>query len=624
MNSTRAIPPLGTPAERFEAGLERLNRLREFAGPAEAFWPLLLETTTLLAGARYGLLYRQAPGEVLQHVAAWPADAPGCPGLPVFLRAAPEAARAAAQREAALAPLNGVSSGPQPYALAVRWHVASSGSTLVTVYYLEAASETQAAAALRHLRLVSDVPSLYQWRKRAAEAQVTLAHLAAVTDLIAQLNARERFAALALTLVNELASRHQCTRVGLGWCRGPYVRLQALSHTDRFEKKMEAVRKLEQAMEEALDQNDVICWPSPENDSRITRDHAAYAAHQSARFLCSVPLRLDGQPVGVLTLERAHGPFTEEEQQLLLLTGELVVRRLKERYEADRWFGARWAGAARQRLQRWLGPEHTWAKVGALAGALALGVLCFGGMKYRVEAPFQLRTEDVAVITAPFAGYIAEVPREVGDLIQPGEPLLRLDTRELLLEEAAILADLERARREAEKARAREALADMRVAEAQAQQAQARLELVRYRLALATLVSPFAGVVVEGDLKHHLGAPVKPGDPLFRVARIDRFYFECRVRETDVHEVQVGAPGQIAFRSQPALKFPIRVERIEPAAQTHDGQNVFLVRCVPEGPVPDWWRPGMAGVAKIHVGHRSFLWILTHRTVDFLRMFFWL
>jgi len=237
MNSTRAIPPLGTPAERFEAGLERLNRLREFAGPAEAFWPLLLETTTLLAGARYGLLYRQAPGEVLQHVAAWPADAPGCPGLPVFLRAAPEAARAAAQREAALAPLNGVSSGPQPYALAVRWHVASSGSTLVTVYYLEAASETQAAAALRHLRLVSDVPSLYQWRKRAAEAQVTLAHLAAVTDLIAQLNARERFAALALTLVNELASRHQCTRVGLGWCRGPYVRLQALSHTDRFEKK---------------------------------------------------------------------------------------------------------------------------------------------------------------------------------------------------------------------------------------------------------------------------------------------------------------------------------------------------------------------------------------------------
>jgi len=40
--------------------------------------------------------------------------------------------------------------------------------------------------------------------------------------------------------------------------------------------------------------------------------------------------------------------------------------------------------------------------------------------------------------------------------------------------------------------------------------------------------------------------------------------------------------------------------------------------------VPDWWRPGMAGVAKIHVGHRSFLWILTHRTVDFLRMFFWL
>ncbi len=544
--------------------------------------------------------------------------------MPVFLRAAPEVARAAGQREAAVAPLNGSGSAPQPYAVSVRWEGPAVGPALVTVYYLEAASETQAAAALRHLRLVSDVPRLYQWRKRAAEAQVALAHLAAVTDLVAQLNARDRFAALALTLVNELASRLQCARVALGWCHGPYIRLQAISHTDRFEKKMEAVRRLEQAMEEALDQNDVVLWPPPENDPRITRDHAAYAAYQSANFLCSVPLRLDGRTVGILTLERGTGPFTEEEQRLLLLTGELVVRRLAERYEADRWFGARWTSAARRRLQRWLGVEHTWAKVGALTGAVALGVLCFGGMDYRVEASFQLRTEDVAVLTAPFAGYIAEVRREVGDLVQPGDPLLSLDTRELWLEEAATLADLERARREVEKARAREALADMRVAEAQVQQAQARLDLVRYRLELATLVSPFAGVVVEGDLKQHLGAPVKPGDPLFKIARTDRFYFECRVRETDIHQVQLHAPGQVAFLSQPALKFPVRVERIEPVAQPHDGQNVFRVRCLPEGPVPEWWRPGMAGVAKIHVGHRSFLWILTHRTVDFLRMFFWL
>jgi hypothetical protein len=32
----------------------------------------------------------------------------------------------------------------------------------------------------------------------------------------------------------------------------------------------------------------------------------------------------------------------------------------------------------------------------------------------------------------------------------------------------------------------------------------------------------------------------------------------------------------------------------------------------------------MSGVAKLNVGKRTFFWIISHRTVDFLRMYFWL
>ena len=39
--------------------------------------------------------------------------------------------------------------------------------------------------------------------------------------------------------------------------------------------------------------------------------------------------------------------------------------------------------------------------------------------------------------------------------------------------------------------------------------------------------------------------------------------------------------------------------------------------------IEDWWRPGMAGVAKINTGQRSLLWIFTHRLEDFLRMKLW-
>jgi acyl CoA:acetate/3-ketoacid CoA transferase beta subunit len=36
------------------------------------------------------------------------------------------------------------------------------------------------------------------------------------------------------------------------------------------------------------------------------------------------------------------------------------------------------------------------------------------------------------------------------------------------------------------------------------------------------------------------------------------------------------------------------------------------------------WRPGMGGNARILIGERPVLWILTHRTVRFLREYFWL
>ena len=54
-----------------------------------------------------------------------------------------------------------------------------------------------------------------------------------------------------------------------------------------------------------------------------------------------------------------------------------------------------------------------------------------------------------------------------------------------------------------------------------------------------------------------------------------------------------------------------------------EGKNVFLVRCDVEGTPEGWWKPGMSGVCKLNVGDRRLIWIITHRTVDFLRMWFW-
>lgn len=259
----------------------------------------------------------------------------------------------------------------------------------------------------------------------------------------------------------------------------------------------------------------------------------------------------------------------------------------------------------------------------AIGGAIALAVLFFGRIQYRVEAPFILRTENVAYLSAPFNGFIAEVDVEIGDTVKREQRLLGLDQRDLLLEEGGAAADLARYRREEEKARAANELAEMRISQAQAEQARVRLELVRYQLSQAEIKSPFDAIVVEGDLKKRLGAPVQQGDILFKVARLDRLYVEGRVHERDIHEVEAGAAVDIAFASQPKDTFHAKVILIEPVAVTQDQENQFVVRCELAGAPADWWRPGMTGVAKVEAGRRTFAWILFHRTIDFLRLLLW-
>jgi multidrug resistance efflux pump len=283
-------------------------------------------------------------------------------------------------------------------------------------------------------------------------------------------------------------------------------------------------------------------------------------------------------------------------------------------------------------LGKVIGPEHTWAKLLSLLGVAAVVVLLLPIFTYRVEGNFLVRSDEVAFLTAPFDGYIRSVPVRPGDPVAAGGTLLALDTADLELEEASAAADLNRYLREADKARAEAeigrtnkspSLAEMRIALAMADQASARLDLVRHRLKQAEIKAPFDGVLVEGDLRQRVGAPVREGDALFKVARVDTQYVEAEISERDVHEILDKTRGEVAFIAQPKLKFPIRVVRIEPAAVAKDCRNVSTVRAAFTGPIQAWWRPGMSGVCKLFVEKRTLLWIVSHRTMDFLRLWLW-
>lgn len=603
--------------------LERLERIRRFSGPPNEFWQAFLEESAHLIHAKLGFLLIQGEEAAWRKVLVWPVGSPEgskSAGLDLRIRDIAEAAvvQGFAFEKNEMAGGKKLDGGM----VGVRLKIEDERSSVAVFLLDEGDGPTIEEAAVR-LTLIADSPAVYQMGHLVGRAKSDVLKFSEALDLMTLLNAEKRYMAAAMTFCNELASRYRCDRVSLGWIKGAYVRVQAISHMERFEKKMGVVQSLELAMEEAFDQEEEIVWPRPENNRSVIRDHEAFSRDQGSKYLVSLTVRLDDKPVGVVTCERTDNPFTEEDVRGLRVLCDQAARRLGDLKRHDRWFGAKLVTTTREGLAKLFGVEHTFAKLVGVILCVVLAFLIFGTLTYRVEAPFILKTDDLAYLPAPYDGYIHKVHVKIGDLVNKLDPLLSLDTRELLLEESTAVANQNRYSREAAKARSQNALADMKVAMALEEQANARLEMVRYHLDHAQLKAPFAGIVVEGDLKELLGAPVKKGDILFKVALIEKMYVELKVDERDIHEVKAGAVGEIAFVSRPDLKFPIKVERIDPVSVTDAGVNVYLIRASFPEALSSWWRPGMSGIAKIDVGKRNVLWIFTHRTIDFLRIFFW-
>ena len=374
-------------------------------------------------------------------------------------------------------------------------------------------------------------------------------------------------------------------------------------------------------MEEARDQDIEVLWPPAADAEVIVRDHQAYADVERVPALLSVPVRVDGEPRGVLLLERPRA-FTEHDALALRVVADQVARRLDDLKTNDRWFGARWADSLRRWFAGFLGPKNTWLKVAAVVSFVLLAFATFVPLPYRVEGSFIVRAEKLLHLPAPFDGYLGSVQVRPGDLVKTGDELLRLDVSDLRIELASALAEKQRFASEAEKAEADRKLADLRASRALETQAEARVNLIRYRLSRAVMTAPFDGVVVEGDLRERLGAPVRAGDVLLKVSQLKGLYVEMRIPERDIDLIAGSKTADIAFAARPEDTFAVAIERIEPSAMTEKDGNVFILRGTMQGSA-DWLRPGMTGVAKVEAGRRSLLWMATHRLIDFLRLKLW-
>ena len=125
------------------------------------------------------------------------------------------------------------------------------------------------------------------------------------------------------------------------------------------------------------------------------------------------------------------------------------------------------------------------------------------------------------------------------------------------------------------------------------------------------------------DLRKLIGSVVTRGDPFFKVAPLHSWTLELEVPESASANLTSGLGGFFASYAQPAQTGELTVSRVLPEAQIRRGNNVYVAEAEVVTPA-NWLRPGLEGVAKVHLGRRRVWWIVLHRAVDYLRMNLWL
>ena len=617
--------------------VDLIGRLSRFDGPPEEFLVNLLAVQCHVAGAAGGVILRVNIEGGAEVVAIYPVLEEGATA-PVWLAQSVESAPAALSGgTTAIRPLR---MPDELYGAPSRRHLvmvplrSGSGVRGLAAFVLETDDPKALAAGRERLELTVSLLSFYEMRLTLQRRQTDLARLRQGMEALSAVNEHRRFKAAAMAMCNEVAAGWSCERVSLGFLKGRYIHLGALSHVEKFSRKMKLVQDIEAAMEECLDQDLEIVHPAPADAVSVTRATAGLAARHGPTTVVSLPLRRGGDPVAVLTVERAADrPFELEDIEGLRLTCDLCIPRLADLHEQDRWFGARLASVAKKGLAAAVGPKHTWAKVAAVAIFAALFFLTFVHGEHRVEAPFVLQAVNRCVVQPPFDGELAKVYVEAPQKVAEKEKLAELSIRRLEGELKQAKAKLTEYQKQALAARAERKWVDEQIALAGVKGVREEIKNLSDMKTKATLRSPIDGWVVKGDLKPHVHAWVETHEVLFEVVTLRPLRAELSVSEDMIADViraerearEEGqeVKGKLATARYPNRKIEFTVERITPVAQEEDDRSVFKVR-VTLTDTPEWMWPGMEGVAKITVGREPYGWILGHRLINWVRMKLWL
>ncbi|MGH7664170.1 MAG: efflux RND transporter periplasmic adaptor subunit [Gemmatimonadaceae bacterium] len=244
-----------------------------------------------------------------------------------------------------------------------------------------------------------------------------------------------------------------------------------------------------------------------------------------------------------------------------------------------------------------------------------------------VEATGVVEPINVVEVKSKASGQITRMPVETGSLVEPGDLLVQLDTRDVRNQYDQAVADVRAAEArlsvsESQKKRVDELFAQ-RIVTAQEHEtanldhANARAALVRARTGLdlaqqrlddATVRAPVRGTVIEktvslGQVITSATGSFGGGTTLLKMADLDRVRVRALVNETDIGNVRSGQSATVSVDAYPDRPFSGTVDKIEPQAVVQQSVTMFPV-LISIANREALLKPGMNGEVAVLVERR--------------------
>lgn len=280
-----------------------------------------------------------------------------------------------------------------------------------------------------------------------------------------------------------------------------------------------------------------------------------------------------------------------------------------------------------------------------LAAALASASVATGCRTEEVAPVYQLvpvSTRDIIVsasaagaieavttveVKSKASGEIVEVRAEVGDEVQAGDLLVKVDPRvpQNALTQAQADLDVARARlanaesqlRRSEELYQTQSITEQEYETANLDRANANAQLIRAERSVEDARIAFedtevrarsTGTIIQrnvevGTVISSATSNVGGGAVLMLMANLDTVQVRALVDETDIGKLRPGLPVTITVESYPNRPFQGRVLMIEPKATVEQNVTMFAViaRIANDG---DMLKPGMNAEVEVHVGNR--------------------